>query len=139
MLPLLEMTGARELVEDAGFSPVRRVLVKWEDDFRERRDLGQSGLIVDRGRFDQILLERARTLGVQVLQPATIRTRTRDAVRMEAPCRNSVWQRGTSLYLARRRGRTLGAAPRAPEMDGLPDPCPACLLEWLHSSTRSAD
>lgn len=89
VLPLLEMTGAREAVENSGFWPVRRVLVKWEGDFRERRDLGQSGLIVDRGRFDQILLGRARTLGVHVLQPATIRSRTRDSsgwkLRVETP------------------------------------------------------
>ena len=89
VLPLLEMTGAREAVAKAGFSPVDRILVKWEDDFLERRDPGQSGLIVDRGRFDQILLERARTLGVQLLQPATIRGRTRGAsgwkLRVETP------------------------------------------------------
>jgi flavin-dependent dehydrogenase len=76
VLPLLEMTGARSLVEAAGFWPVESVLVQWGDGVQERRNPVRSGLLVDRGRFDQLLLDRARALGVRVLQPAVVVART---------------------------------------------------------------
>jgi flavin-dependent dehydrogenase len=77
VLPLLEMTGARPLVEAAGFWPVESVLVQWGDGVQERRNPVHSGLLVDRGRFDQLLLDRARALGVRVLQPAVVAARTK--------------------------------------------------------------
>lgn len=79
VLPLLDVTGARASVEAAGFSKVRNVLVKWDQAPHERHDPGPPGLLVDRGRFDQLLLEHAEALGVRVLQPATVRERRRDA------------------------------------------------------------
>jgi len=72
VLPLLETVGVRDGVESAGFERVRRVLVQWEGAEQVREDPRAEGLLVDRGRFDQILLERARTLGVRVLQPARV-------------------------------------------------------------------
>jgi len=77
VLPLLEMTGARDAIARAGFWPVQRVLVKWDGPQRERREPGAAGLLVDRSRFDQILLDRARAVGVRVLQPAMVHKRTR--------------------------------------------------------------
>ena len=75
VMPLLEVTGARGAVEAAGFRRVRSVLVKWDEPLKERRDAREQGLLVDRGRFDTLLLERARALGVRVLQPARVRER----------------------------------------------------------------
>jgi flavin-dependent dehydrogenase len=80
VLPLLEMIGAREDVERAGFRRVTRVSTTWDGDLDER-DADPLGLLVDRGRFDTLLLERARTLGVRVLQPASIVDRRRDGDR----------------------------------------------------------
>lgn len=72
VLPLLAMIGAREPVETAGFTRVRSVMSTWEGEVRERDDPGEGGLLVDRGRFDGLLLERARAVGVRVLQPGTV-------------------------------------------------------------------
>lgn len=70
VLPLLEMTGARRVIESAGFQPVPRVHVTWEAEPMVHENLHEQGLLVDRGKFDGLLLERARELGVRVRQPA---------------------------------------------------------------------
>jgi flavin-dependent dehydrogenase len=70
----LEMLGMGAAV--AGFRQCRTALIKWESEAVIRRDFGDaSGFLVDRGQFDSILLERARSLGVQVMQPAVLRRR----------------------------------------------------------------
>jgi hypothetical protein len=56
---------------------VSTVSVRWGRGDEERHDPSGQGLLVDRGRFDQLLLERAQSLGVRVLQPATVRERRR--------------------------------------------------------------
>ena len=73
VLPLLEVTGARAAIEAAGFRSVPRVHVTWEMGPQVREDPRQQGLIVDRGSFDRVLLDRAKALGVRVLQPAIVR------------------------------------------------------------------
>lgn len=78
VLPLIETVGARAAVEAAGFRPVSGVSVKWGTRWEERRNGGQPGLLVDRGRFDSLLLGHARAHGVRVLQPAAVRDRRRD-------------------------------------------------------------
>jgi flavin-dependent dehydrogenase len=78
VLPLLEIIGARETVEAAGFLRVRDVRVQWDQGLRWRRDPRREGLLVDRGRFDALLLNRAKGLGVHVLQPAIVRERRWD-------------------------------------------------------------
>jgi flavin-dependent dehydrogenase len=72
VLPLLDMIGGRLAVERAGFTSVRSVSLNWNGHVEERTDPTSRGLLVDRGRFDSILLERARALGVKVLQPASV-------------------------------------------------------------------
>lgn len=72
VLALLESTGAREVVEAAGFLRVRSVKVAWGSDTQIREDAREQGLLVDRGFFDQLLLARAQALGVTVLQPAHV-------------------------------------------------------------------
>ncbi len=75
VLPLLEVTGARTPAEAAGFQPVSMVHVDWDQGPTERTDPGAGGLLVDRGRFDQLLLDHARGLGVEVWQPARVGSR----------------------------------------------------------------
>jgi len=72
VLPLLEMIGARDAVERAEFPHVHAVSTTWADSEQERRDPEGRGLLVDRGRFDALLLRRAVAVGVRVLQPATV-------------------------------------------------------------------
>jgi len=75
--PQLELLGAAGTVAAAGFWPCRTSLVKWEGDVAVRREFGTAGgLLVDRGHFDALLLDRARIHGVRVMQPAVVRART---------------------------------------------------------------
>lgn len=76
VLPLLESIGAGPAIEAAGFPRIGRVAVHW-DRAEERVDPEGRGLLVDRGRFDALLLEHARRGGVRVLQPATVTRRRR--------------------------------------------------------------
>jgi flavin-dependent dehydrogenase len=78
VLPLLETIGARKAVEGADFGRLRNVRVKWDGPLQIREDPAHEGLLVDRGEFDRILLERARSLGVRVLMPARVRGRRKD-------------------------------------------------------------
>ena len=74
VLPLLETSGARARVEAAGFPRVRWLDVDWDaGPVRRAAAAGEGGLLVDRGRFDALLLEHARAAGVRVLQPAVAR------------------------------------------------------------------
>lgn len=65
---LLDVIGARPVL--AGFPRVRRVHVLWNSGPQLREDSREEAVIVDRGRFDNLLLDHARALGVRVLQPA---------------------------------------------------------------------
>ena len=78
VLPLLATIGARDTVEAAGFTRVRRVLSNWDGPLAERVDASEQGLLVDRGRFDALLADRARALGVEVMQPAVVREFAKD-------------------------------------------------------------
>jgi flavin-dependent dehydrogenase len=93
--PLLDLLGAEAAVAAAGFRTCRHALVQWEQPVEIRRQFAQPGLIVDRGRFDQLLLDVARSHGVRVLQPASILARRRD----EAGWRLSVATAGCTLDL----------------------------------------
>lgn len=73
VLPLLETTGARQVVEAAGFPRVRGVWRKWGGELQLREDPHEQGMLVDRGEFDRLLLYRAQALGVRVSQPARVR------------------------------------------------------------------
>jgi flavin-dependent dehydrogenase len=78
VLPLLQVSGARDAVERAGFPRVRSVRVDWDRGPEERLDPRALGMLVDRGAFDRLLLEHARSLGVTVLQPAILLQRQDD-------------------------------------------------------------
>ena len=112
-LPLLETIGVRAAIEEARFPRVRNVHVKWDGEPQIREDPREEGLLVDRGAFDSILLERARALGVRVLQPAFIRDqRPGDhgwSIEVDA---DGELIRLHADFLADARGRSAGAAGR---------------------------
>jgi len=69
-LSLLEAIGARERIEKSGFLRNDRAIVWWGEDLpRYKNQTGLSGIHVDRGRFDQLLLQNAKENGVDVFQP----------------------------------------------------------------------
>jgi flavin-dependent dehydrogenase len=70
---LLESIGAGDVFEKAGALAVESVLVNWDGGLRERIDPESRGMLVDRGRFDTLLVKHAMAAGAQVLQPAIFR------------------------------------------------------------------
>ena len=76
--PLLAATGAWHLVSQAGFPAARDVRMIWDSDETLRVKSGSEGLLVDRGRFDQLLLSHAANQGVRVLQPAHVIAKRHD-------------------------------------------------------------
>jgi len=75
--PQLDLLGLRTAVAAGGFRPCPTSLVQWETDIPVRRHFGTAGLLVDRGRFDALLLDHARANGARVMQPAVLRSRAR--------------------------------------------------------------
>lgn len=89
ILPLLETLGLRERVEGASFLRPEKTLVHWSA-ASERPTLPSHarGLVVDRVRFDQLLLEAAREAGVMVLRPAqALRPDLKEAGHWDVPVR----------------------------------------------------
>lgn len=71
ILPVLELAGVRADMEAAGFFRPQRSLIRWSSASATWKvQPEEAGFQVDRGQFDQILLEAAQAVGVQVLQPA---------------------------------------------------------------------
>lgn len=69
--PLLESLGLRDRIEGAGFLRPQESLIRWSEGPEVLSAFpGAPGLLVDRGEFDQILLDAARDAGVRILQPA---------------------------------------------------------------------
>ncbi|ABW29990.1 flavin-dependent monooxygenase QhpG [Acaryochloris marina] len=70
-LPLLDCIGVRESVENTGFLLHERTIVWWSETFPiYKNQHEQPGFHVDRGQFDQLLLQNAKENGVEVHQPA---------------------------------------------------------------------
>lgn len=67
---LLNFLGIGKEISQANFLPRKTTVVKWETD--EAVETDQPGVHLDRGIFDQILLNHAQSGGVQVLQPALV-------------------------------------------------------------------
>ena len=63
---VLDVLGVREDIAQAGFVRVEQSILRWAADIDENlsQPPGRFGLMVDRGRFDAILLEKARKAGV---------------------------------------------------------------------------
>jgi flavin-dependent dehydrogenase len=112
--PLLDALGVRDRVTDAGFTQTATARVRWRDD-REERIRAPAGLTVDRGRFDEILLDRAREAGARALAPARALRPVRRGDRWELALGDRVL-RARFLADATGRRRLLGGrcAPTAP-------------------------
>ncbi|KWV59279.1 hypothetical protein AS156_31920 [Bradyrhizobium macuxiense] len=69
---ILDLLEVRDEVAAAGFARVEKSILRWAGGADEDVSLppGRFGLMVDRGRFDALLLDTARKAGVRVLQPA---------------------------------------------------------------------
>jgi flavin-dependent dehydrogenase len=96
--PLLETIGAGDVFEKTGALAVESVLVNWDGELRERTDPEAKGMLVDRGRFDALLLKHARAAGVRVLQPATFR----DCIRFAEGWRITVERGGETIRVSAR-------------------------------------
>jgi flavin-dependent dehydrogenase len=71
ILALLDALGVRERIEGASFLRPDKAVVRWSDESAFTKSFyGQPGFLVNRGRFDRILLEAAKEAGVVVIQPA---------------------------------------------------------------------
>lgn len=67
----LDLLDLADAVRAAGFPTTRSAIVRWGGPAETRQPPdGAPGLLVDRGRFDQLLLQSARETGARVLQPA---------------------------------------------------------------------
>lgn len=72
---LLDLLELRDEITRAGFVRVERSMLRWVGGVEDlSQPPGRFGLIVDRGRFDAILIEKAKDAGVRVVQPARART-----------------------------------------------------------------
>ena len=69
ILPLLEAAGLSERVEAAAYLTSRSSRILWAGEIRHG---DASGFIIDRARFDGLLMEAAREAGVRVIRPARI-------------------------------------------------------------------
>jgi flavin-dependent dehydrogenase len=72
ILPMLAVLDVREAIESARFFRPKSSLIRWKAQTELRESPGEPGFQVDRGRFDQILLQSALASGVRVLQPAQV-------------------------------------------------------------------
>lgn len=71
IIRVFELLGVRSRIEAAGFLRSNRARVRWSSNSNSwDSHSGESGFQVDRGQFDQLLLETAQEVGVRVLQPA---------------------------------------------------------------------
>ena len=90
ILPVLDALGMREPVEAAGFLRSNGAIVRWATEVDEIRSLpGNPGFQVDRGRFDQLLMNAAREAGVRVMQPAKAGKPKADARGWTIPVRSA--------------------------------------------------
>jgi flavin-dependent dehydrogenase len=107
-LRLLDAIGPGADVRGAGFTAVRRSVVLWGAEAPRLRPAFQApGLVVDRGRFDALLLASAAAAGVEVIQPASAGRPVRRSRGWCVPLRD----RGelTADLLIDARGRAAGA------------------------------
>lgn len=95
IFPLLDVLGVRQAIESAGFLTPARAIVRWTSHEVVNVGHGEHGLLVDRGRFDAILLDAARRAGVAVIQPG----RAGRPLRVDGGWRVPVMRSGESVTL----------------------------------------
>ena len=121
--PLLASIGAAWALDAAGAVPVQTVMRHWGASETARTDPRAAGCVIDRSRLDALLLAHARSQGVQVLQPASLRQQThRDSGGWSLAVESA--QGGTrhiaSRVLAFATGRSGSGAPRVSVSAALP-------------------
>jgi flavin-dependent dehydrogenase len=74
--PILEILGLRALIEQSGALIGNKAVVRWAETNTEILTSGQLApwLLVDRGKFDALLLQAAGSRGVQLFQPGHVRS-----------------------------------------------------------------
>jgi flavin-dependent dehydrogenase len=78
ILPILDLFGVRHAVEGSGFlRPVRHEVLWYSRNATLREQPGPPGFLVERGRFNSILLQAARETDVEILRPAVLRRAVR--------------------------------------------------------------
>lgn len=70
VLPLLDVLGIRQEVESAGFLRPTGAIVRWSGRAERRESFGEPGFQVERGLFDELLLQASGKAGALLLQPA---------------------------------------------------------------------
>ncbi len=121
--PLLASIGAEWVLDADGADRVHTVVRRWGQSDDSRIDPRAEGRVVDRGRFDARLLSHAASLGVQVLQPATVRHHERSGtagwtLTLDSPVRGALVIGARLLAFATGRGGS--GAPRVPVSATLP-------------------
>jgi 2-polyprenyl-6-methoxyphenol hydroxylase-like FAD-dependent oxidoreductase len=113
--PLLEMLGARDAVQAAGFPRTVQARVRWGAPATRRLSTAEPGINVDRGVFDLLLLDSAKAAGARILQPAKARAPSRVAGGWEVPLASAdgpLTLRARFLADASGRARLLGGPRR---------------------------
>ena len=73
ILPLFDQLGIRERMEAAPFLRPDRAIIRWSAPTDNMKfQPGEPGFQVERGVFDQLLLQAAQEVGVHVIQPAQV-------------------------------------------------------------------
>ena len=84
IVPALKVLGVLPEVERAGFLRSEQTLVRWSGEGENlRRD--HASVLVERNRFDRILLDAAVRAGASLLAPARARTPIRTPLRWNVP------------------------------------------------------
>jgi hypothetical protein len=83
--PIFDTLELRDRLTQAGFLSVGETLIRWAEAPTERLGPKQRGvgLLVDRAKFDVLLLQAAATAGVRIFHPGHVRVRS---------CEDSGWQ-----------------------------------------------
>jgi flavin-dependent dehydrogenase len=106
--PQLDLLGLTGAVCAAGFRPTATATVLWSGSAAEA--VGHAdppGLMVDRGRFDSLLLEHARQAGACVLQPALARAPRRTESGWDVPLHTPAGERkAAARFLVDAGGRS---------------------------------
>lgn len=111
VLPLLQSLGVGGAL--AGAHPTRRVEIAWDGPPIIRENEREEGVLVDRGCFDRLLIDHARSLGVHVHQPAKIVDRRQNEAGWTIAIETEEGSRHLDVdFLADARGRSGASAWR---------------------------
>ena len=128
VMDLLASCGAAPAVAAEGFPEAPGVRVAWEGGKPATLKSGAGGLLVERGRFDQVLLDHAADQGVRILQPARLIALTQSGDGWQARIAHADGEElidASFLADARGRGALAGSPRRA-----MGESCLALFAYW---------